>query len=171
MSDLSSLLSRGYTILEEINQLHRGSSVLQLGKFFLNARDRRDLEQFEQFVEVFDPLLHIRNTFSEWEAQCDLALANYKRTVQVRSFEKHKNAMGRILERRKPDYSLTATKMKQAILSLDVVQKTAIPVKPAEAQIPAGATEVITVERGKPFTALKQIEGIFERTQGYLLDK
>src|SRR3990172_4416589 len=163
MVEFYGLSQQGHALLEEIGKIRNTVTVYRLGKPFLSPRELRQLETFERaFGSVVDPLSNIRNAFFEWSAQCDLALAHYRRTVQVRVFERGRNALGKLLGRRRPDYSLIASTMKQVLLSLEVVQRTAIPIEAAVpvVRVPPGATEVIAVEKGKPFTALKQIEGI-----------
>jgi hypothetical protein len=154
-----------------MNKIGRLATLYKLGKPFLPSRDQRDLNDLEQaFGSVIDPLANIRNMFIQWSAQCDLELSNYKRTQQIRNFEREKNGVKKLLEQKKrPEYNILISKMQSALLALEIVEKTAIrnDVKP-ELVIPPGAVEVITVEKNQPYTALKRVESIFQNASGYV---
>lgn len=171
-----SLKQTGYAILQEMEKVANMGTLYRLGKPFLSSQEQRDLGDLERaFGNVIDPLYTARNAFIEWNAQCDLELSNCKRTEQVRAFEREKKGVQKLLlEKKKPDYSLLAAKMKSAMLALEVVERTAVRKDVnLEEKIPAGAVEVITVEKAQPFTALKRVEGIFQNAKEYvkIMDK
>lgn len=168
MTEFHWLIQRGHAILEELNKLHGMVSLYHLGKPILSPTDQRDLNELERILgPVIDPLRNVRNAFAEWSAQCDMQLAGYKRTAPVRAFERERNAFQKLLYKKKPNYSLLTTKLKEVILALDVVQRTAVKAEFPPEKIP-GVVEVVTVDRAQPFTALKRIEGIFANAKGYL---
>ncbi len=147
------------------------ATLYRLGKPFLSSQEQRNLNDLERaFGNVIDPLYNTRNVFLEWSAQCVLELSNYKRTEQVKAFEREKKGVQKqLLDKKKPDYSLLAAKMKSAMMALEVVERTAIRKDlKIEEKIPSGTAEVITVEKAQPYTALKRVEGIFQNSNGYL---
>lgn len=169
------LKQTGYLILQEIDKIGGLTGLYRLGKPFLSTQDQRDLNVLEQaFGSLVDPLYNARNAFIQWNAQCDLELNNYKRTDQIRTFEREKKSVLKLFEQKKPEHSILSSKMKSVLLSLEVVEQTAIrkDVKPLES-IPTGAVEVITVEKAQPYTALKKVEGIFQNAIKYvkIMDK
>ncbi|MBI3842486.1 MAG: hypothetical protein HY295_05020 [Thaumarchaeota archaeon] len=175
MYGFANLRQSGYAILQEINRVAGLTGLYRLGKPFLPAQDQRDLNTLEQVLgPIIDPLNIARNSFTQWSAQCDLELSNFKRTPQLRTFEREKNGVQKLFEKKKPDYSILATKMQSTLLALEVVERTAVKkdIKPEE-KIPAGAIDVITVEKAQPYTALKRIESIFQNATGYvkIMDK
>lgn len=174
MTEFYWLLQRGNAILEELNRLHNMVSLYRFGKPILSPTDRKDLNELERiFSPLIDPLRNVRNVFAEWSAQCDLALAEYKRTASVRAFEREKNAFQKLLYKENAKYSLLTTKMKQVTLALDVVQRTAVKAELSLEQKIAGAVDVLTVDKAQPFTALKRIQGIFANARSYvkIMDK
>lgn len=170
-----SLKQTGYAIFQEINKISGMVGLYRISKPFLHPQDQRNLSDWEKAIgPAVDILYNVRNAFIEWSAQCDLELSNYKRTPQVRAFEREKNGVKRLLEKKKADYSILATKMRGTMLALEVVERTAIKKDlKLEEKVPASAVEVITVEKAQPFTTLKRVEGIFQNAVGYvkIMDK
>jgi len=164
----------GYFILQEISKLDNARTLYRLGKPLLSGGEQRDLKELENAFGSLDFLSQSRNAFTEWNAKCDFELSNYKRTQQVRNFEREKRGVQKLFEKMKPDYTILVTKMKNTLYALEIVEKTAVKKEVRlEEKIPSGAIEVITVEKSQPFTTMKRIEAIFQSASGYvkILDK
>jgi hypothetical protein len=171
MYGINSLRQTGQVILQEMNRIGESVTIYRLVKPLLSSGEQRDLNYLEQvFGPVIDPLTNIRNLFIQWNAQCDLELSNYKRTQQIRNFEREKNEVRKLLEKKnKPDYMMLISKMKSTLLALEIVERTSVRNElPAEFKVPSGAIDVITVEKAQPFAALKRVESIFQNASGYV---
>lgn len=172
----ASLRQSGNVILQEINRIGGLVTIYRLGKPLLSSGEQRGLNDLEQtFGSIIDPLTNIRNLFIQWNAQCDLELSNYKRTQQVRNFEREKNGVRKLLEKKnKPDYSMLLSRMQGTLLALELVERTSVrnELSP-EFKVPTGAIDVITVEKAQPFAALKRVESIFQSANSYvkIMDK
>ena len=170
---LNNLRQIGYQILQEINQMSQLRGMYRLGKSFFTKREQQELNALEQaFSCTIDPLYNVRNTFAKWSAQCDLELSNYKRNQQIRSFEREKKSVLKLLEKKNLDYIMLSSKMQNILLALEVLERTAIRNDTKEETV-QGVIEVITVEKAQPYTALKRVESIFHNAQGYvkIMDK
>lgn len=170
MSNFYSIQQSGLAILNEINRVSELVTVYRFTKPFLSGRDQKDLNDLENTLgNILDPLSTARNVFLEWNTQCDLELLNFKKTEQIRVFEREKKMVTKLLNTKKRDYPLLAAKMKSVLLALEIVERTSSRKElPYSEKIPTNAIEVIHVEKGQQFTALKRIEGIFMNAEGYL---
>lgn len=174
MSSYIQLVQEGNAIIQELSKLQGMKFIYTLGKFTLNPKDRKDLTDIEQILGPhIDPLATIRSMFAKWSINCDIYLSQYKRASQIKSFERERNKVQKMLDQKRPDIQLLISKMSQILMSLDIVNENAVSLPPPKLKpLPTKPTKItpraIVIKKGKPFSAMKEVEEIFEKARGYI---
>lgn len=154
-------MSSYYWLRQELNEITNELTRLQsvkllygLGKLSMSSRERSEWGEAERiFGPMIDPFANIRARFATWNTNADLYVEQFKKNAIVKGFNKEKEKVQRMLDKKKPDLQLLLTKIGQLAVHLDNINSISYTLTQQEK--PKPRVKEVTI---KPYDILKGLE-------------